>query len=130
MSKNNGGFLFGAIIGGVVGAATAMFLTSEKGKKLIAELNENDNLEPIKTKATEWLSIAKEKTKEVAKFTSPTKESPQMNSIPEENEQIAQEAASIPLPINNNKETIEKLLKEAEAALNDAEQKRHSGETE
>jgi hypothetical protein len=34
-NKNgNGAFLFGAIVGGIVGAATTVFLSSEKGKKL------------------------------------------------------------------------------------------------
>jgi gas vesicle protein len=131
MGKNNGGFLFGAIVGGVVGAATAIFLTSEKGKKLVAELNESGALEPVKTKASEWLSVAKEKTKEAANFALSVKEA-EPREIEEANEAPAQEAASIPIPIpiDSNKETIEKLLKEAEAALDEAEQKRHSDETE
>ncbi|TXK90811.1 YtxH domain-containing protein, partial [Parageobacillus sp. SY1] len=68
MAKNNGGFLLGAIVGGVAGAVTVMLLTSEKGKQWLAEINGTGKLEPMKTTATEWLEVAKEKTKEVTKF--------------------------------------------------------------
>ncbi|MCZ0755158.1 YtxH domain-containing protein [Anoxybacillus sp. J5B_2022] len=118
MGKNNGGFLFGAIVGGVVGAATAIFLTSEKGKKWLAELNENEALEPIKETANEWLEIAREKTKEVAKFVPLSKTEQDKQEAPQE------EITSIPIPIDN-KESIEKLLKETEAAFHEAEQKLH-----
>lgn len=114
MGKNNG-FLFGAIVGGVVGAATAIFLTSEKGKQWLEELNRNEALEPLKETANEWLEIAKEKTKEVAKFV----------PIAKQEQETPQEGiTSIPLPLDN-KENIEKLLKETEAALHEAEQKLH-----
>lgn len=124
MAKNNGGFLFGAIVGGVVGAATAIFLTSEKGKKWLAEMNENEALEPIKATAGEWLEIAKEKTKEVVKFVPTAKRETDMSTKTEENERNESEITSIPIPMDN-KGNIEKLLKEAEEALNDAEQKLH-----
>ncbi|GGJ67889.1 gas vesicle protein [Anoxybacillus voinovskiensis] len=117
MGKNNG-FLFGAIVGGVVGAATAIFLTSEKGKQWLEELNKNEALEPLKETANEWLEIAKEKTKEVAKFV----------PIAKQEQEAPQEGiTSIPIPLDNkeNKENIEKLLKETEAALHEAEQKLH-----
>ncbi|MBB5324460.1 gas vesicle protein [Anoxybacillus tepidamans] len=123
MAKNSGGFLFGAIVGGVVGAATAIFLTSEKGKKWIAEMNEKEALEPIKTAASEWLEIAKEKTKEMAKCVPAAKTEPNKNLKPEK-----AEVTSIPIPMQSN--NIEKLLKETEEAFNDAEQKLHHHETE
>lgn len=122
MAKNNGGFLFGAIIGGVVGAVTAIFLTSDKGKKWIEEVSENEALEPIKSTATEWLEIAKEKTKEVAKFVSAVKTEPNISLKEKENERNESELTSIPIPMDS-KESIEKLLKETEEALNNAEQK-------
>lgn len=63
MAKNNGGFLLGAIVGGIAGAVATLLLTSEKGKQWIAEMNESGKLEPVKTTATEWLEVAKEKRK-------------------------------------------------------------------
>jgi gas vesicle protein len=132
MAKNNGGFLLGAIVGGVVGAATAIFLTSEKGKKLLEDISQTGNMEQMKTTATEWLEIAKEKTKEVAKFIPTGKNDEQV--FP--SELASSEVTSIPIPVpskadESKKEDIEKLLKEAEAAFNDAEQKLHKpNETE
>jgi gas vesicle protein len=132
MAKNNGGFLLGAIVGGVVGAATAIFLTSEKGKKLLEDISQTGNMEQMKTTATEWLEIAKEKTKEVAKFIPTGKNDEQVSP----SEPASSEVTSIPISIpiqskEDNKENIEKLLKEAEAAFNDAEQKLHKpNETE
>ncbi|MBB3907026.1 YtxH domain-containing protein [Anoxybacteroides rupiense] len=130
MGKNNGSFLLGAIVGGVVGAATALFFTSDKGKKWVAEINVTGNLEPIKTKATEWLEIAKEKTKEVAKRVPAAKDT-ESNMNEQENEGIELETEAIRIPVDNNKEAIDRLLKETEQALSDAEQKKqHPNEAE
>lgn len=123
MAKNNGGFLLGAIVGGIAGAAAAVFLTSEKGKQWLAEMNEAGKLEPVKTTATEWLEVAKEKTKEVTKFIPLGKTDKQPPSTAAE---TTTEAPSIPIPPSagaKDKENIEKLLKEAEEAFHDAEQK-------
>lgn len=143
MAKNNGGFLLGAIIGGVVGAATAVLLTSERGKKLLEDMNQTENLEQIKTTAAEWLEIAKEKAKEVGQFvpigkkdesayssrsftndTDLKSEKDDKSASPSES--ALSEVTSIPIPIQSkedSKENIEILLKEAEAAFNDAEKK-------
>jgi gas vesicle protein len=121
MAKNNGGFWLGAIVGGIAGAAAAVFLTSEKGKQWIAEMNETGKLEPVKTTATEWLEVAKEKTKEVAKFIPLGK-----TNEPTTSAMVETTPMTIPIPPSANekdKENIEKLLKEAEEAFNDAEQK-------
>lgn len=119
MAKNNGGFLLGAIVGGIAGAVATLLLTSEKGKRWLAEMNEAGKLEPVKTTATEWLEIAKEKTKEVTKFIPIGKADQQRVSSESEAPSI-----SIPTPTSEaNKENIEKLLKEAEEAFDDAEKK-------
>jgi gas vesicle protein len=123
MAKNNGGFWLGAIVGGIAGAAAAVFLTSEKGKQWIAEMNETGKLEPVKTTATEWLEVAKEKTKEAAKFIPLGKTNEPTTSATVE---TTPEPMTIPIPPSaseKDKENIEKLLKEAEEAFNDAEQK-------
>jgi gas vesicle protein len=123
MAKNNGGFWLGAIVGGIAGAAAAVFLTSEKGKRWLAEMNETGKLEPMKTTAAEWLEVAKEKTKEVTKFIPLGKASEPTTSTTVE---TTPEPTTIPIPPSaseKDKENIEKLLKEAEEAFNDAEQK-------
>jgi gas vesicle protein len=123
MAKNNGGFWLGAIVGGIAGAAAAVFLTSEKGKQWLAEMNETGKLEPVKTTATEWLEAAKEKTKEVTKFIPLGKTNEPATSATAETAPVP---TTIPIPPSaseRDKENIEKLLKEAEEAFNDAEQK-------
>ena len=107
MAKNNGGFLLGTLVGGIAGAAAAMFLTSEKGRQWLAEWSSSETWEPVKTTAAEWLETAKEKTKEIAEFI-PLKTA----EAPSEGEEA--EPA--------DRETLQKLFEEAEAALDDAEQ--------
>ncbi|MBB6282671.1 YtxH domain-containing protein [Geobacillus subterraneus] len=118
MAKNNGGFLLGALVGGIAGAAAAMFLTSEKGRKWLNEWNNNETWEPVKTTAAEWFETAKEKTKEIAHFI-PLKTA----EAPAGGEGVGE--TTIPIPPSADKadrETLQKLLEEAEAALDDAEQ--------
>uniref|UniRef100_A0A7U3YDE6 YtxH domain-containing protein n=1 Tax=Geobacillus sp. (strain Y4.1MC1) TaxID=581103 RepID=A0A7U3YDE6_GEOS0 len=124
MAKNNGGFLLGAIVGGIAGAVATLLLTSKKGKQWIAEMNESGKLEPVKTTATEWLEVAKEKTKEVTKFIPIGKADSQRASS-------EAEAPSISVSAADETENIEKLLREAEEAFDDAEQKlQRQNETE
>lgn len=122
MAKNNGGFLLGVIVGGIAGAVTVMLLTSEKGKQWLAKINET-KLEPMKTTATEWLEVAKEKTKEVTKFIPIGKTDEKLSSS---ESTTTSETSVIPTSVpasEKDKENIEKLLKEAEEAFHDTEQK-------
>ncbi|MCE4051306.1 MULTISPECIES: YtxH domain-containing protein [Bacillaceae] len=70
-SSNGKDFLLGAIVGGIVGAATALFLAPKPGKELIQDLNQQAGLlkekgielsGTVKDKGTEYISIAKDKT--------------------------------------------------------------------
>ncbi|WP_445612906.1 hypothetical protein [Geobacillus sp. YF-1] len=67
MGKDNN-FLLGALVGGLAGAAAALFLTSEKGRKWLAEWGDQEAWKPVKDTATDFLTTAKEKTKEVAEY--------------------------------------------------------------
>jgi gas vesicle protein len=124
----NGAFLLGAIVGGVVGAATAIFLSSEKGKKLLQEIN-NTDIDELKATAIEWLEIAKDKTKGITKSTIAVKNDEKAgDAVTEEISDDFSKVASIPIPTHNesnngNKVDIEKMLKEAEEALVDVENK-------
>ncbi|WP_108671318.1 YtxH domain-containing protein [Peribacillus acanthi] len=69
--SGGGSFLFGAIIGGLVGAATALFLAPKSGRELRSDLNNqarifNDKTEKIRQtaveKGTEFVEVAKSKT--------------------------------------------------------------------
>lgn len=70
-----GSFLLGALIGGVIGAATALFLAPKTGKEMRDDLSTQANqlkdksieLSSIaKDKATEYSSVAKDKANEFA----------------------------------------------------------------
>ncbi|MDE5052342.1 YtxH domain-containing protein [Niallia taxi] len=63
-------FLIGAIVGGIVGAATALFLAPKPGKELIQDLNQQAGIlkekgielsGTVKDKGTEYISIAEDK---------------------------------------------------------------------
>lgn len=69
--SGGGSFLFGAIVGGLVGAATALFLAPKSGRELRSDLNNqarilNDKTEKIRQtameKGTELVEVAKSKT--------------------------------------------------------------------
>ncbi|MBT2691175.1 YtxH domain-containing protein [Bacillus sp. ISL-47] len=68
---NTKDFMIGALIGGMVGAATALFLAPKSGKELQSDLNEKASVlkeksgqfrETAMTKGTELATVAKEKT--------------------------------------------------------------------
>ncbi|RAK21210.1 YtxH-like protein [Anoxybacillus vitaminiphilus] len=133
MSENksgNGAFLLGAIVGGVVGAATAIFLSSEKGKKLWQDMN-NENMEKLKMTAIELFEMAKDKTKQLTKSSAVTKDEDHVKIVAEQHDSGV---SSIPIPLHTesaggNNVDVEKMLKEAEAAFADAENKlnNHNG---
>lgn len=79
MSSNNKDFILGTIIGGIVGAVTAMLLAPKSGKELRSDLNEQAILVKDKSlqfkdtaleKGNEWISVAKEKSTDIAKTVS------------------------------------------------------------
>ncbi|MGI8383021.1 YtxH domain-containing protein [Robertmurraya sp. P23] len=57
-------FLMGAIIGGLVGAATALFLAPKSGKEMRTELN--TQAENLKGKTSQLYDVAKTKSTELA----------------------------------------------------------------
>lgn len=79
MSKdgiNSKDFLIGTLIGGIVGATTALFLAPKSGKELRDDLNNQANALKDKTdqlttdakeKGTEYVTIAKDKTSELSR---------------------------------------------------------------
>lgn len=74
-SSSSKDFVLGAIIGGVVGAATALFLAPKAGKDLLHDLNDHASVlkqkgveltGSVKDRGTEFISIAKDKTGQIS----------------------------------------------------------------
>ncbi|EDL65302.1 YtxH domain-containing protein [Bacillus sp. SG-1] len=63
-SINAKDFLIGSLIGGIVGAATALFLAPKSGKELRDELNTHAGT--LKEKSGQWREIAMERGNELA----------------------------------------------------------------
>ncbi len=91
-SSGAGVFLFGALIGGIIGAATALFLAPKSGSEMRGDFSAQavqlkDKSIEIRTvakdKATEFTSVAKEKTGELSK------------SIQEQSEQLVEKVKSM-----------------------------------
>ncbi|GLB58541.1 YtxH domain-containing protein [Cytobacillus sp. NCCP-133] len=146
-------FMIGALIGGMVGAATALFLAPKSGKELQNDLNEKASLLKVKsgqfretamTKGTEFANVAKEKTNAITQTVS--KQSNELvnkvKSMKEgknANEQAANESAageleSAPEAINDksfqtegnapvNDAEIQMKLEETKKAFDETEQK-------
>lgn len=73
-SINTKDFVIGALIGGIVGAGTALLLAPKSGKELISDINTQASqlkeksshiADTAKVKGTEWVQVAKEKSNEI-----------------------------------------------------------------
>ncbi|NMO78839.1 YtxH domain-containing protein [Niallia alba] len=69
-SSSSKDFLFGAFLGGIVGAATALFLAPKPGKELLQDLNGQAGV--LKEKGSEFISIAKDKTDQLSNVVTKT----------------------------------------------------------
>lgn len=74
-SSSSKDFLLGALVGGVVGAATALFLAPKPGRELLHDLNGQAGIlkekgieltDTVKEKGSEFISIAKDKTDQLS----------------------------------------------------------------
>lgn len=75
-NKSSKSFIMGAIVGGIVGAVTALLLAPKSGKEMREDINEQAAVlkerslqlkDTAVEKGSEWISIAKEKSSEIAK---------------------------------------------------------------
>ncbi|QOR65865.1 YtxH domain-containing protein [Cytobacillus suaedae] len=64
MGKNDNNFLMGAIVGGVIGAATALFLAPKSGRELRDDLNTQASV--VKDKTERWRNEAVDRGSELA----------------------------------------------------------------
>ncbi|MDN4526581.1 YtxH domain-containing protein [Fictibacillus fluitans] len=65
---NSKDFIIGALVGGIVGAASALLMAPKTGKELRNDLT--DQAGTIKDKSTEWSSMAKDKSSNIARTVS------------------------------------------------------------
>lgn len=65
---NSKDFLIGTLIGGIVGAATALLMAPKSGKELRSDLN--DQTVTLRDKGNEFASVAKEKSSSFARTVS------------------------------------------------------------
>lgn len=63
-TMNTKDFLIGALVGGLVGAATALFMAPKSGKELREDFN--SQAETLKERASGWTEMAKEKGTNIA----------------------------------------------------------------
>lgn len=124
-----GSFLLGAVVGGVIGAATALFLAPKTGKEMRDDLTtqagqikeKSIELSAIaKDKATEYGSVAKDKATEFA-TTAKEKTEEVSKTIQEQSGQLADKVKSIK---NNDSAAGEK----AEDFVEDVKEKVEEGE--
>lgn len=103
-----GSFLLGAVVGGVIGAATALFLAPKTGKEMREDLStqavqiKDKSIELsalAKDKATEYSTVAKDKATEFA-TTAKEKTEEVTKSIQEQSVQIADKVKSMKGNVN------------------------------
>ncbi|WP_042345274.1 YtxH domain-containing protein [Bacillus massiliigorillae] len=141
-SINSKDFMIGALIGGIVGAATALFLAPKSGKELRYDLNDSAKMLSQKTekirkaameKGAELTEVAKAKTstlgETVAKQTETLKENVkklQRKEVPQTvsaNTASSEAASSTTDYIAINESHVKQKLEEAENALTETENK-------
>ncbi|MCF6138303.1 YtxH domain-containing protein [Pseudalkalibacillus berkeleyi] len=97
-------FLIGSLIGGIVGATTALLLAPKSGKELRTDLN--DQAVQLKGKSTEVASMAKEKSSNIAQTVS-TQTSQAANKVKEFSSNVKDDYANW-----RNKDKEAELLEE------------------
>ncbi|WP_231687935.1 YtxH domain-containing protein [Bacillus sp. FJAT-27251] len=132
---NSRDFMIGAIIGGLAGAAAALFLTPKSGKELRTTLNEQKD--KAMTKSSELASTAKEKANSLAQTVSQQssdlvskvkgKQDQGQNEGPEGDlENVATsmaETSSMEQTHTATNEEIQRKLQETQAAFDETEDK-------
>jgi gas vesicle protein len=108
-------FLLGALIGGIVGAATAFFLSPKSGKEIRSTFN--DLRDATFSKGSELVTVAKENK---AKFTNTSHVKQIMNKEVDfsEKEEHTTEIKYVPIePYQSSHEELQRKLEEAQKAL-------------
>jgi gas vesicle protein len=114
-------FLLGALIGGVVGAATALLLTPKSGKEIRSTFH--DIKDVTISKGSELVAVAKDKTI-FTNIKSPTTQTMNKEKDFSEKEDYKTEIKYVPIePYKSSHEELQRKLEEAQKALEAEEQK-------
>ncbi|MFS0864512.1 YtxH domain-containing protein [Fredinandcohnia sp. 179-A 10B2 NHS] len=121
MSKSNGStFILGAIVGGIVGAATALVLAPKTGQELRQKLNEQASIVKEKTN-----SFSKTLAEQSNQLLTKTKE-PKEPAIEEVFDEVDNSEPGIQVEDSSNEQLFQEKLAEAQKALEDAENGLHT----
>lgn len=112
-------FMFGAIIGGIVGAATALYFSPKTGREIRETLNEVKDI--AISKSNVLVAVAKDKS---ASYTSRTKQSMNKESDFREKEEQTTDRKFVSIePFLSPQDELQRKLREAQQALEEEEQK-------
>ncbi|HLO12030.1 MAG TPA: YtxH domain-containing protein [Pseudoneobacillus sp.] len=115
-------FMLGALIGGMVGAATALFLAPKSGREIRSNLQDLKDI--VISKGNEMVTVAKEKTTILSKTINQSDELMNKDSDFREKEEQSPEIKYVPIePFISSHEELQKKLLEAEKALEEQEQR-------
>lgn len=115
-------FLLGALIGGVVGAATALLLTPKSGKEIRSTFH--DIKDVTLSKGSELVAVAKESKAIFTNKTSSVKQIMNKEKDLSEKEEYTTEIKYVPIePYQTSHEELQRKLEEAQKALEQEEQK-------
>lgn len=128
-------FLIGALVGGIVGAATALFLAPKSGKEMRSDLNVQAQAlkektgqfaETAKIKGVEFVEAAKEKSNTISQTVS-KQSSEIINKVKglkpskEKDEQAGEEPEESAFDSSANTEDIQRKLDETKKAFDETE---------
>lgn len=134
-------FLVGAILGGVVGAATALFLAPKPGKELLHDLNGQagawkdkgiELTDTVKEKGTEFISIAKDKTDKISNVVTKTsgdimdkvKSTKAQDNTSDHFDELKEEASDLSTSLKSSEfDEIQQKLAETKKAFDETESK-------
>jgi gas vesicle protein len=115
-------FLLGALIGGVVGAATALFLAPKSGKEIRNTLNELKDV--TISKGSELVSVAKDSKAMFTNTTNQVKQIVNKEKDFSEKEEHTTEIKYVPIePYQSSHEELQRKLEEAQKAIEAEERK-------
>lgn len=106
-NKSSKSFIMGAIVGGVVGAVTALLLAPKSGKEMREDLNAQATVlkerslqlkDTAVERGSEWISVAKEKSTELAK------------TVNKQSQQVVEKVKDLTQQIRSNSEQEESPL--------------------
>lgn len=140
-SSSSKDFLLGAIVGGVVGAAAALFLAPKPGRELLHDLNGQAGIlkekgieltDTVKEKSSEFISIAKDKTDQLSNAVTKTsaeimdkvKNAKGQENMSDRFDELKEEASDLSTSMKNAEfDEIQQKLEETKRAFDETESK-------